>query len=223
MKKYRFNISYGVGDCHSYWKDENELTQNEKGLLFGDALHRFNELPDDLKSKFCKKLGFISHESCMIILRNYEMADFSALIKEIEVQDFAKDNKPFTVLDLCKFLFETRNQLKSNNTMEGTENGNVAPPQFNFGEAIAKLKEGKKVCRVGWNGKGMYLALQPGSMIGAGDARNGAALARANELDAPAHIVIGAHIDMRAADGSVVVGWLASQTDMLSEDWMEVA
>ena len=27
------------------------------------------------------------------------------------------------------------------------------------------------------------------------------------------------HIDMKAADGSIVVGWLASQTDMLSEDW----
>ncbi len=35
-------------------------------------------------------------------------------------------------------------------------------------------------------------------------------------------IKIGAHIDMLAADGSVVVGWLASQTDMLAEDWVIV-
>ena len=31
------------------------------------------------------------------------------------------------------------------------------------------------------------------------------------------------HIDMRAADGSMVIGWLASQTDMLAEDWMVLA
>ena len=33
-------------------------------------------------------------------------------------------------------------------------------------------------------------------------------------------INITSHIDMKAADGSMVVGWLASQTDMLSEDWV---
>jgi hypothetical protein len=39
----------------------------------------------------------------------------------------------------------------------------------------------------------------------------------------PARIIeIGAHIDMKAADGSLVVGWLASQTDLLAEDWVEV-
>lgn len=30
------------------------------------------------------------------------------------------------------------------------------------------------------------------------------------------------HIDMRAADGSMVIGWLASQTDMLADDWLVV-
>lgn len=62
MKKYRFNISHGVGDCHSYWKDENELTQNEKELLFGEAIHRFNELPDELKIKFFEK-AFVLNDS----------------------------------------------------------------------------------------------------------------------------------------------------------------
>lgn len=35
-------------------------------------------------------------------------------------------------------------------------------------------------------------------------------------------IVVGSHIDMRAADGSLVIGWLASQTDMLATDWQIV-
>jgi len=49
---------------------------------------------------------------------------------------------------------------------------------FNFGEAIEALKQGKKVARKGWNGKGK------------------------NEFDR--------------------VPWLASQTDILAEDWMVV-
>jgi len=49
------------------------------------------------------------------------------------------------------------------------------------------------------------------------DTRGGAALAMANEgFD---KIEICPHIDTRSADGKCVVGWLASQTDMLAEDW----
>lgn len=94
-------------------------------------------------------------------------------------------------------------------------------PQITFGEAIVALKAGKRVARLGWNGKGMWLALTPGSVINASEARSGAALAKAT-ADPVGTITIGAHIDMHAADGSIVVGWLASQTDMLAEDWIEV-
>ena len=103
---------------------------------------------------------------------------------------------------------------------------------MNFGEAIDALKAGKRVARSGWNGKGMWLALTPGSIVPCDKAR-GAAEHLARELlttDAlSSHprpqdrsIIIGAHIDMRAADGSLVIGWLASQTDMLASDWMIV-
>ena len=88
---------------------------------------------------------------------------------------------------------------------------------MNFGEALNALKDGKKVCRSGWNGKGMYLALQTGSVISKEAARGGVAKCLAD--DGQEEITIGDHIDMKAADGTVVVGWLASQTDMLSEDW----
>lgn len=99
-----------------------------------------------------------------------------------------------------------------------------------FGSAIEALKSGARVCRESWNGKGMWLALTPGSIITLDKARAGAAAALANELLSGDHLnshprpsdrsmVIGPHIDMRAADGSLVIGWLASQTDMLAEDW----
>ncbi len=49
----------------------------------------------------------------------------------------------------------------------------------NFGQAIEALKQGKRVARQGWNGKGMF-----------------------------------------TTDKKILTGWLASQTDMLSEDWV---
>jgi hypothetical protein len=102
-------------------------------------------------------------------------------------------------------------------------------PPRDFGWAIRALKAGHRVRRAGWNGKGMWIALTQGPHLhrhptSAGDPTgwtgrlNGAAAAL-QTAESPDEIRIGDHIDMRAADGSLVIGWLASQTDMLSEDW----
>lgn len=98
---------------------------------------------------------------------------------------------------------------------------------MNFGQAIELLKDGKRVMRAGWNGKGMWIALTPASSFAAPLAKDGhAARHLANDMTAANNphgsIQLTAHIDMKAADGSLVVGWLASQTDMLAEDWSEV-
>ena len=94
-----------------------------------------------------------------------------------------------------------------------------------FGDAIRAMKKGKKVARLGWNGKSMWVALTPGSKIPLHLARAGAAEHLKNEkvsgpLDEVNAIEISGHFDMRAADGTLVIGWLASQTDMLAEDWV---
>lgn len=86
---------------------------------------------------------------------------------------------------------------------------------MNFGYAIDRLKMGGKVARAGWNGKGMFLFLVPGSIF---------AVSRPPLLgiyEAGTKIQYHAHIDMKTADG-FVVPWLASQTDMLAEDWSTV-
>lgn len=90
-----------------------------------------------------------------------------------------------------------------------------------FGNALRALKAGKRVCRAGWNGKGMWIALTPGSTFSASSAKPGhAAFHRASELEtSDSPVTLLPHIDMRAADGSMVIGWLASQTDMLADDW----
>lgn len=96
---------------------------------------------------------------------------------------------------------------------------------MDFGDAIRAMKAGKRVARAGWNGKGMWVALTPGSQFPADLAKAGhAARHRANEMTAGNGLLITLlpHIDMRAADGSMVIGWLASQTDMLADDWHEL-
>lgn len=91
---------------------------------------------------------------------------------------------------------------------------------FDFGEALARLRDGKRVCREGWNGKDMFIYLTLGSEVATSDLKGNAGIFLAT---APSPIFINGHIDMKAADGSIVVGWLASQTDMLACDWKEYA
>jgi hypothetical protein len=66
-----------------------------------------------------------------------------------------------------------------------------------FGWALNQLRAGDKVSRAGWNGKGMWLQLQRPRMY--------------SEMTLP-------YIYMKTADNKLVP-WLASQTDMLAEDW----
>ncbi len=84
---------------------------------------------------------------------------------------------------------------------------------LNFGQALEALKLGKKVARNGWNEKGMFLFLVSGSTF---------TVNRPPLLGIyPEGTVISyhAHIDMKTAD-DMVVPWLASQTDLLTDDWM---
>lgn len=92
---------------------------------------------------------------------------------------------------------------------------------MNFGQALEYLKRGNKVARNGWNGKGMFIYLVKGDIIPMESLRNEAseALNSTSDRNRGKRVKINSHIDMKAADGSIVVGWLASQTDMLAEDW----
>lgn len=78
-----------------------------------------------------------------------------------------------------------------------------------FGLAVEALKKGLKVARKGWNGKGMHLFLAHGEDLTS-------CLFKENEPKCVDSIC------MKTAQDTIVVGWLASQTDILSEDWMVV-
>lgn len=95
-----------------------------------------------------------------------------------------------------------------------------------FGMALEALKDGFQIARAGWNGKGMFLYLNRGSVDPAPFVGLPGEPAEIEGIPA-ALFDIGdngtttrlPNINMRAATGSTVTGWLASQTDMLAEDW----
>lgn len=127
-------------------------------------------------------------------------------------------------LDGGKANFPNHKGYISWSPKEQFENAYQPTTAMSFGHALVALKAGAKAARSSWNGKGMWIARTPGSAFEAKFAKCGhAAAKRAVEIDDPeGEIELLPHIDMRDADGFIVVGWLASQTDMLAEDWMIV-
>lgn len=72
--------------------------------------------------------------------------------------------------------------------------------QYGFGVALEALKQNRAVARLGWNGKNMWLRLQRPD--------------EHSKMTLP-------YIYMRTAQGDLVP-WVASQTDLLSDDWVHV-
>lgn len=93
---------------------------------------------------------------------------------------------------------------------------------MNFGEALKALGEGKQVQRAGWNGKGMYVVQMPGyDSIPCNENT-----ARAHHIPAGEPVSTAPYLVLRAVAPQdcktklfLVPGWLASQTDMLADDW----
>lgn len=97
---------------------------------------------------------------------------------------------------------------------------------MNFGKAIEAVKDGRLVARKGWNGKGMFIFMRPECELPTDVVVNqvqslpSAVKAWvADNYDDKSSIKFTPYLCMKAADNTIVNGWLASQTDMLSEDW----
>jgi hypothetical protein len=106
-----------------------------------------------------------------------------------------------------------------------------------FGKALIALKEGKRVARNGWNGKGMFIFMRPSDELHIDMVidkvkslpqsvkdyylkdvldDDGKRIFPADENE---KVKFTEYLCMKAFDGTIVNGWLASQTDMLSSDW----
>lgn len=80
---------------------------------------------------------------------------------------------------------------------------------MDFGKALEKLKEGKRVQRQGWNGKKQYIELANAISYTNADGK----IVNCN------HDAIGNKAIAFVGTSGVQMGWLASQADMLAEDW----
>lgn len=104
----------------------------------------------------------------------------------------------------------------------------------NFGEALKALQEGKRVSRIEWNGKNMFIFQRPEDELEVEFIINKVKSLpqsvkdffekRDKEVNPPeeqgiAKVKFCSYLCMYTADGSIVNGWLASQTDMLAKDW----
>ena len=96
---------------------------------------------------------------------------------------------------------------------------------MNFSQALFMLKRGKKIARAGWNGKGMWIVMMPSLQLPPFNSQNPGA--KVNDRTAK-HIGQDTPLDslpyiaMWTATKQWLPGWLASQTDLLSDDWAVV-
>lgn len=88
----------------------------------------------------------------------------------------------------------------------------VEPLRMGFGEAIQLMKKGGRVKRLGWNGKNQYIEL----------ASNISYVNADRVIVNVTHGDIGSQAIAFVGTRGVQLGWLASQADMLAEDWVEV-
>lgn len=83
---------------------------------------------------------------------------------------------------------------------------------MDFGKAIQLVKEGKRAKREGWNGKNQYIEL----------ATNISYKNANGEIINVKHDAIGNNAIAFVGTSGVQLGWLASQADMLANDWKEI-
>lgn len=83
---------------------------------------------------------------------------------------------------------------------------------YDFSGVLKAIKNGCKAARRGWNGKGMFLFLVPGSTFNVNRPPLLGIYEEGTKID------YRPHIDMKTANGEIVP-WVASQSDILADDW----
>ena len=125
-----------------------------------------------------------------------------------------KDNNVLEIRETERLSYTIENILSDEWIIADEDNtpilGGVAT--FNFGEAIKYVKRGFKVKRKGWNGQNQYIEL----------ASNISYVNPDNEVVNAEHNAIGNKAIAFVGTSGVQLGWLASQSDMLAEDWVFV-
>ena len=108
--------------------------------------------------------------------------------------------------------FSPAKEFEDGNTLESECDAEAVTHHDGIGWAIKQMHNGAKVRRAGWNGKGMFLVLCPGSVFVVNRKPYSEIFPEGTS------VYYQPHVDMFTANGTVVP-WLASQTDLLAIDW----
>lgn len=106
--------------------------------------------------------------------------------------------------------------------------------KMTYGQVLLNVQQGRLFARMGWNGKNMFIFMRPTDrlplnvLLGALSIPRGVKdyYERFYQPIVPDNIPlveVTAYLCLKAADNSIVNGWLPSQTDMLADDWVEVS
>lgn len=115
--------------------------------------------------------------------------------------------------EIADFHATNSREIRAVELREATEI-EYPPKPLDFAAVVRGLKAGFRYRRVGWNGKGMFIFLVPGSKFTVNREPLLSILGEGTEVD------YHGHVDMHTATGQIVP-WLCSQTDLLAEDWLE--
>ena len=128
------------------------------------------------------------------------------------VKMYCKDGRVLDIRESEDVFYTLSNIASEDWKLAEDEEIHLDVHTFTFGEAIRRLKVGQKVSRKGWNSKGQYIQLATGISykLGAGKIVN------------CTHEDIGNKAIAFVGTSGVQMGWLASQADMLAEDWVVV-
>ena len=135
-----------------------------------------------------------------------------------------KDGEDIDIRDTDRVYYTMSNVAADDWIVAGERNtpeeGGVVT--FGFDKAIYLLKRGYAVRRLGWNGKGMFIYREPAEYNVDSECLKGRATCYVGKYMDDFKIKsvnINGHIDMKAAGDKVTIGWVASQEDMLADDW----
>ena len=134
------------------------------------------------------------------------------IMMHCRARDADKPGEVFDIRETQRVEYTLSNILSDDWVMAIEENtpvlGGVA--MFSFSDAVKYMKRGLKVKRQGWNGKNQYIEL----------ATNISYTNAAGEIVNCEHDAIGNKAVAFVGTSGVQIGWLASQADMLAEDWV---
>ena len=125
---------------------------------------------------------------------------------------YTKDNQRLDIRETQRVEYTLENVLSDEWIPANGENCPIlgGTAQFSFSEAIKHLKRGMRVARKGWNGKHQYIELARSISYQNAD----------GYIQNCDHEAIGNQAVAFVGTSGVQLGWLASQADMLADDWV---